>query len=446
MEQVALNDITIGDNIRLDGLYIEDLKASIERWGVLQPVLVSEGTAGTGGYTLIAGHRRLAACIELGFTEIPVVVLDMDVDPKDRVSIQYHENVVREDLSAWEQAQVTMALKELGMTQPDIATELGLTRKQVGDHQGVAKKLKDLDESQLQLMSMEGLEDLSGQAERSATRDPDDELFILQYTLRKMADDEESANHAGWAAERELEAARSMEWFNDKLEALTAAGINVVDEVPKRGNRLVQWSNGDAVLYNDFGWSDDEVIKHRKIEECHVWVINNLSYGPTTLQEWCTKPNRHTANGKSELKEGDAVNKAKVKAKEKEERKQHKEAKLDRMHTVACALQAKDWKPTEVFRALVPSVVRINNDTARLITKALDLDVVQTKGYGDKMSDDYGKTIEAFLQSLPATKQNAALVLIGAAEQYIEQRWGFERDTNRQEFFDQYQEDTTPLG
>ena len=27
-------------------------------------------------------------------------------------------------------------------------------------------------------------------------------------------------------------------------------------------------------------------------------------------------------------------------------------------------------------------------------------------------------------------------------EQYIEQRWGFEKDTNRQEFFDQYQEDT----
>ena len=442
MEQVALTKITIGDNIRLDGLYVEDLKASIERWGVLQPVLVSEGTAGTGGYTLVAGHRRLAACIELGFTEIPVVVLDMDVDPKDRVSIQYHENVVREDLSAWEQAQVTMALKELGLTQPDIAVELGLTKKQVGEHQGVAKRLKDLDESQLRLMSMEGLEDLSEQAERSATKDPDDELFILQYALRKMADNEASANNAGYEAERELEAFRSKGWLDDKLEAVKAAGINVVEEVPKRGERLVQWSNGDATMYNEFGWGEADIIKHRKVEECHVWVVNSQGYGPPVLQEWCKSPARHTAKGKSELKEASADTKADVKAKEKAERKEQKEAKLDRMHTVACALRAKDWKPATVYAALVPSVVNISHDTARLVSKALELDVVQRKAYGDKMEPDYGKTIEAFLQSLPATKQNAALVMIGAAEQFIEQRWSFEKDEKRQAFFDQYQEDT----
>ena len=57
---------------------LEELKASIQQAGLLQPVVVRPAPQGGGGYQLIAGERRLRACQALGWERIPAVTRDAD--------------------------------------------------------------------------------------------------------------------------------------------------------------------------------------------------------------------------------------------------------------------------------------------------------------------------------------------------------------------------------
>lgn len=51
---------------------MEELKKSILAFGLVEPMIVNKDM------TLIGGHQRLKASIELGFTEVPCVILDLD--------------------------------------------------------------------------------------------------------------------------------------------------------------------------------------------------------------------------------------------------------------------------------------------------------------------------------------------------------------------------------
>lgn len=70
------------------------LKASIERNGVINPIVIRRDMA------LVAGERRLAASLELGLPEIPARFIDT-LDEIDLQIIEAEENLKREDL-AWQ--------------------------------------------------------------------------------------------------------------------------------------------------------------------------------------------------------------------------------------------------------------------------------------------------------------------------------------------------------
>jgi hypothetical protein len=68
----AINEIIVGHRHRRDLGDVDGLARSIEQIGLLHPVVVrSDGT-------LVAGGRRLAACRQLGCSEIPTTVVDLD--------------------------------------------------------------------------------------------------------------------------------------------------------------------------------------------------------------------------------------------------------------------------------------------------------------------------------------------------------------------------------
>lgn len=67
------------------------LKDSIQRNGVLNPLIV------TRDLELVAGERRLTACLELGLASIPIRYLD-SLDPIERSIIELEENLKRSDL------------------------------------------------------------------------------------------------------------------------------------------------------------------------------------------------------------------------------------------------------------------------------------------------------------------------------------------------------------
>lgn len=67
---------------------------SIQKFGTLTPVLARSMTE--GGYELISGHRRLAACQVLGIETMPVIVRDMSDD--EAVIAMVDANLQREHI------------------------------------------------------------------------------------------------------------------------------------------------------------------------------------------------------------------------------------------------------------------------------------------------------------------------------------------------------------
>ena len=82
------------------GEEMEQLKESIQEYGVLSPLLVRP--RGDGRYEIVSGHRRKAACEALGITELPVLVRDMTDD--EAVILMVDSNIQREHILPSEKA------------------------------------------------------------------------------------------------------------------------------------------------------------------------------------------------------------------------------------------------------------------------------------------------------------------------------------------------------
>jgi ParB family chromosome partitioning protein len=102
-----------------DELALTELKASIEKHGVLQPVLVRQGT--DGALLLVSGERRYQASKLAGCLTIPAVFTD-----GDPAEISIVENLLRENLTAIEEAEAIEKLRALhDYALSDLTTVLG---------------------------------------------------------------------------------------------------------------------------------------------------------------------------------------------------------------------------------------------------------------------------------------------------------------------------------
>jgi ParB family chromosome partitioning protein len=124
---------------------IGDLAASIAQKGVLQPLIVTP--LGDGDYELVSGERRLRAAEKVGLGTVPVVV--RKVDDRELLEIALIENLQREDLDPIEEAAgYRQLVDEFGLTQAQLATELGKSRPAIAN----ALRLLDLPEAVRRLL------------------------------------------------------------------------------------------------------------------------------------------------------------------------------------------------------------------------------------------------------------------------------------------------------
>lgn len=86
---------------------LEELAASISRYGILEPLLVAHTPA---GYQIVAGERRWRAAQMVGLTEIPVII--REVTRREMLEMALIENVQRVDLSALERAHSFRQLQQ----------------------------------------------------------------------------------------------------------------------------------------------------------------------------------------------------------------------------------------------------------------------------------------------------------------------------------------------
>ena len=122
---------------------IEELAKSIEKYGVIQPIIVAKRD---GYYEIIAGERRWRASKKAGLKEIPCIVREND--EKTNKEIALIENIQREDLNPIDKARgFRKLLDDYGMTQQELADKIGLNRSTVAN----TLRLLNLDERVMKL-------------------------------------------------------------------------------------------------------------------------------------------------------------------------------------------------------------------------------------------------------------------------------------------------------
>lgn len=187
---------------------ISELVESIKKNGIMQNLTVIPGHWLTAeewsddGYTLIIGHRRHAAAVKAGLQELPCKVVE-GLSRKEQIGIMLEENMQRNDLTIYEQAQGFQLMLDLGETEETIAQKTGFSRSTVRHRLNIAKldpeilkKKEHSDSFQLSLKDLYALEQVKDINERNKilqnARDSKDLVWRAQSTARAMERKESS--------------------------------------------------------------------------------------------------------------------------------------------------------------------------------------------------------------------------------------------------------------
>lgn len=109
---------------------IEELSRSIQRYGLIQPIVVRK--INPTHYELIAGERRLRASKRAGLLEIEAIV--QRVGEQDSAVMALIENLQRENLHFFDEAEAYRnLLLEHGLTQEDLARKIGKNQSTVAN-------------------------------------------------------------------------------------------------------------------------------------------------------------------------------------------------------------------------------------------------------------------------------------------------------------------------
>ncbi len=108
---------------------LEELTRSIERHGVVQPLLVRPASS---GYQLVTGERRWRAAQRAGLATVPCLV--RDTSDSEALQIALVENLQREDLNAMDAARGYHQLtSEFGISQEQVASVVGKSRSAIAN-------------------------------------------------------------------------------------------------------------------------------------------------------------------------------------------------------------------------------------------------------------------------------------------------------------------------
>lgn len=138
IEVFNLNHNPFQPRIEISSNELSELVQSIEKNGLLQPILVTPDQEGK--YTVLAGHRRLEAFKILGKEKIPCVVKN-NVSKREMAIVAVAENAVRVDLNPIEFAVSMKHLLDEGVveSQNKLAEYIGLSKGHVSKLMGVLK-------------------------------------------------------------------------------------------------------------------------------------------------------------------------------------------------------------------------------------------------------------------------------------------------------------------
>ena len=115
---------------QFDEKALSELASSIEKHGVLQPLVVRPMP--DGGYEIVAGERRWRAARLAGLAEVPVVIRELS--DRETAELALIENLQREDLNPIEEALgYRQLIDKFGLTQEETAAAVNRSRSAVAN-------------------------------------------------------------------------------------------------------------------------------------------------------------------------------------------------------------------------------------------------------------------------------------------------------------------------
>jgi ParB family transcriptional regulator, chromosome partitioning protein len=129
---------------------VDDLKESMKRLGMIEPIIVrKEGEK----YMIVAGERRYRAALGLGWTDVPVKIIDESLEVCYEMALA--ENEKRKSLNPWEVGKAILFLrKDQKKTASEVATILGYTERYIKQLTSIAR----LDQESVEEMITNGKE------------------------------------------------------------------------------------------------------------------------------------------------------------------------------------------------------------------------------------------------------------------------------------------------
>ncbi|MCG9875155.1 MAG: ParB/RepB/Spo0J family partition protein [Leptospiraceae bacterium] len=116
---------------------VSELAESLKKEGLLQPIVVAKDEKDEDKYRIIAGERRYHAASSLGWMEIECKIFDRN--EKEIYKLAIIENLQREDLSAFEEADALNHLKlEYKYTDSELADMFGKSRSYMSEILSIA--------------------------------------------------------------------------------------------------------------------------------------------------------------------------------------------------------------------------------------------------------------------------------------------------------------------
>ena len=272
IQEIELSKLKVHPrNVRKTYKGIDELAESIKAQGIRQNLTVVKNPEGFGTYWVVIGNRRLKAAIKAGIETAPCEVVEMD--EKEQLETMLLENMQRDDLTIYEQAQGFQMVLDLGETEEGIAKKTGFSKTTVRRRLNIAKldqkllqEKQEEDGFQISLTDLYELEKIKSLKKRNQIlKDARNSREITSSVQRIIQEEKQKANEKKIVAmlkkngiEEAPDKARQ-EIYTSKWE--TVKNYSLREEPPKKFDVK---PDGKEKLYYLKYWSEVRIIRKAK--------------------------------------------------------------------------------------------------------------------------------------------------------------------------------------
>lgn len=253
------------DNPRKDVGDVTELAESLKKNGVMQNLTVIPKTEGTitdsTEFTVIIGHRRLAASNMAGIDKVPCRIVE-DMTYKEQISTMLEENMQRNDLTIYEQAHGFQMMIDLGESAETIAEKTGFSKTTIYHRLNLAKLdtriLKEKTEADSYQMSLK-------------------ELYMLEQiedvkTRNRILKETNASGQIEWKVSNEI---KTINQEKNKKQIIKMLNEKGVKQAPKEAEHELYTYKWEKV--KDFNLNN-EVPKQLRIPKVADSLFYVLSY------------------------------------------------------------------------------------------------------------------------------------------------------------------------